>query len=36
MHDYPPPKPDDMPTDEDVKSWFGGGPYGTLATIFMF
>ena len=29
-YDFPPPKPDDMPTDEYVESWIGGGLCGML------
>ena len=33
--DLPPPKPDDMPTDEYVESWFGGGLCGVLIGLLV-
>ena len=35
LHDWPPPKPDDMPTDEYVESWFGGGLCGVLIGLLV-
>ena len=35
MNEYPPPKPRDMPTDEYVESWVGGGLCGVIIILLV-